>query len=379
MVQRGLTSTSLAAALVLLIALPVARADNAPMWESPIGLTPGGQTTVRMAAEQVDVQVVERGSAAIAVVAANFDMVNSGAAQSALVGFPNFAYAVAPGDEYSPVTFNPMNLSNFHAWTDSTTFSPQKRTVNFGRFGGSEWFVWTMAYPAKGAIRVHVEYEQKLDEQVNADYYRPVVHVSYVLRTGALWAGNIGQVHVTFAAPNGGGFVGAERAVQLADDHIQWQFSDLKPTFDLDTAYVYAGPWQELRAAEAAVNGEGAGGQENLRAAKAALRLLGTDGPYRVPPALVNRYGAAMRQWARSASSLDTAEAWETVGDVEQFWAKPKTKNHGEFACWPEAGAAAYERAADLGSQSAADKRSGFDQTVAFMQQAGFDPVPLCQ
>jgi hypothetical protein len=77
-----------------------------------------------MAAEDVEVQVIERGSAAYAVVAATFDMLNTGSARPMQVGFPNFAYGVVEGDDYSPVTFNPMNISNFRAWTETETFLP---------------------------------------------------------------------------------------------------------------------------------------------------------------------------------------------------------------------------------------------------------------
>jgi hypothetical protein len=247
-----------------------------------------------------------------------------------------------------------------------------------GRFGGSEWFVWTMSYPQGKPTRVHVAYEQKLDEQVDSPWYLPVVHASYVLRTGALWAGSIGHAKVTFVAPNGGGFVGADHALEASSDRIVWDFEDFKPTFDLDTAYIYAGPWQELQAAETAATAENASPEANLRAAQAVLRVLGTRGSYAQPPALVQRYADAMRQWAWKATSLDTAPAWEALGDVEHYAASPSTKNHGELSCWPEAGAAAYERAAELGSASAAEKRADLDDTVTWMQSVGLGTPPAC-
>ena len=41
-----------------------ALADQAPFWESPVGLVPGNpDIQVRMAAETVDIEVVERGAA----------------------------------------------------------------------------------------------------------------------------------------------------------------------------------------------------------------------------------------------------------------------------------------------------------------------------
>ena len=95
------------------------------------------------------------------------------------------------------------------------------------------------------------------------------------------------------------------------------------------------------------------------------------------PP--VERYAAAMRTWANRATELGTPEAWEIAGEVELYAAMPTTKNHGELACWPDAGAAAYERAAALGSAAAAEKRTSLDTTVTWMKDVAFmDPVQSC-
>jgi hypothetical protein len=68
------------AVLILGVApAPVSLADNAPGYETPEGLAIGvPNPTVRMSDEQVDVKVVERGSAAIALVTATFNMLNEG-------------------------------------------------------------------------------------------------------------------------------------------------------------------------------------------------------------------------------------------------------------------------------------------------------------
>lgn len=365
-----------ASALLAVAAMtaPALLADNAPMWESPVGLTPGAPTGVRMQAEDVSVQLVERGSAAIAVVDATFDMTNSGPTTQMLVGFPNFAGSALPtSDTYSPVMFTPANITNFRAWTDTANFVPTTRRVATGQYGGSDWLVWNMSYP-RGTTRVHVSYEQILGVQSDSPWYHPIEHMSYVLRTGALWAGTIGSARVTFDAVNGGAFVGAEQTVQSTETHLVWQFSDFKPTFDPDAAYVYRAPWQELQSAQAGLGSESAGPAEYLRAAQAGLSILGRDGPYAEPPSLVQQYAGALREWAWKASELDTAEAWEAVGDVEHYAAMPTGKNHGELACWPDAGAGAYERAAELGSTSAADKRADLDSTVAWMQDVAYVP-----
>jgi hypothetical protein len=378
--MKRLFACTLLVALAGLLGVPAATADNAPMWESSVGLTPGAATTIRMQSEDVSLQIVERGSAAVAVVDATFDMNNPGPMTRLLIGFPNFVYGALPStDAFSPVFFTPANLTNFRAWTDSANYSPAIRQVAVGQFGGSDWFVWSMPYPPKQLTHVHVAYEQKLNEQLDSPFYRPIVHATYVLRTGALWADTIGKATVTFTAPDGGGFVGAEKTAEASDSKLVWQFSDFKPTFDPDAAYIYRAPWQELKAAEARVAAPDAAPADFLRAAQAAIKVLGTDGPYAQPPVLVERYAAAMRSWANKATELGTPEAWEIAGDVEHYAAMPTTKNHGELACWPDAGAAAYERAAALGSASAAEKRASLDTTVIWMKDVAFmDPVQSC-
>jgi hypothetical protein len=170
--MKRLFACTLLVALAGLLGVPAATADNAPMWESSVGLTPGAATTIRMQSEDVSLQIVERGSAAVAVVDATFDMNNPG---------------------------------------------PMTRL--------------------------------------------------YVLRTGALWADTIGKATVTFTAPDGGGFVGAEKTAEASDSKLVWQFSDFKPMFDPDAAYIYRAPWQELKAAEARVGAPDAAPADFLRAA----------------------------------------------------------------------------------------------------------------
>ena len=66
----GLGVLCLLAVLGLAGSTTPAAADQAPFWESPVGLVPGNpDIQVRMAAETVDVEVVERGDEIHAVVA----------------------------------------------------------------------------------------------------------------------------------------------------------------------------------------------------------------------------------------------------------------------------------------------------------------------
>jgi hypothetical protein len=360
--MKALRPIAVACFTVALVAspAPIIQADNAPVYETPQGLGPGVKnTTVRMANEQVDIQVVERGDAAIAIVNATFIMINNGPTVQVLTGFPDADY----GDNGNPdlpgggYLFTPANITNFRAWTDAATFSATHPTVSAGQYQGEPWFVWNVTYPQQTSLPVHVAYQQNLGEQQGCDGCRvsQYVNVIYVLRTGALWAGNIDDAHITFEANDGGGFVGADGASTVANGHIVWDFTNFKPTSDVGTVYVFATPWKELQAAEAAANQPGAGPTDFLRAAQDAILLLGADQPgwdSAVSPFLAKRYASEMEQWAASASVLNTPDSWKALGDADVF-ASGAIGRKGAVECWPNGAAAAYQQAADLGSDSA--------------------------
>ena len=349
-----LVSALLASALVALGLGSVSLADNAPGYETPEGIAIGvPNPTVRMSDEQVNVKVVERGSSAIALVTATFNMTNDGAAVQLLTGFPN-EYTVQDGIDCCFLSFSPAGISNFRAWTDSETYVPTTQKIASGPFKDQDWFVWSMTYP-HATMPVHVSYEQQLGEQSSGDGYAiQWTSVFYVLRTGALWAGNIGHAHVSFEASDGGAFVGADESQSASDNHIEWDFTDFKPTSDVGTAYVFATPWKELQAASAAVNRPDASPTDFLRAAQDAALLVGTarrGGPHKW---LEDRYGPLMYQWASNARSLDTADSWRAMGDADIF-AEAALWRFG-LRCWPAVAAADYQHAADLGSDYAAER-----------------------
>ena len=365
--MKLLTVLRFASVSVILIVstASVVRADNAPVYETPQGLGPGVKdTSVRMANEQVDVQVVEQGAAAVAVVNATFTMSNSGPTTQLLTGFPDADYG-ANGNPDLPsggYQFTSANITNFRAWTDSATFTPKQQQVSSGQFQNEQWFVWNMSYPQGQTVPVHVAYQQHLgDQQVLGDQVNEFVDVLYVLRTGALWAGNIDDAHITFEAPNGGGFVGADGASTSADDHIVWDFTNFKPTADVGTVYVFATPWKEMQAAEAAANQPGAQPNDYLRAAQDAILLLQVEAPPYggIPPLLANRYGSEMEQWAANAQVLNSADSWKTLADSELFASQamgaPGAAKPG-VRCWPDQAASDFQQAADLGSDSAANE-----------------------
>jgi hypothetical protein len=88
----------------------------APVYETPEGVAPGAlNTTVRMLDEQVDVQVVEKGPAAVAVVTTTFDMINDGPAAEIMTSFPDEYFAA----HCCFLEFTSANITGFRAWTDT--------------------------------------------------------------------------------------------------------------------------------------------------------------------------------------------------------------------------------------------------------------------
>jgi hypothetical protein len=225
-----------------------------------------------------------------------------------------------------------------------------------------------------------VSYEQQLGEQSNGDGYAVEwTSIFYVLRTGALWAGNIGHAHVSFDASDGGAFLGADGPQSASDNHIEWDFTDFKPTSDVGTAYVFATPWKELQAAEAAVNRPDATPPDFLRAAQDAILLVGTARRGGAHAWLEDRYGPLMYQWASNAKSLDTVDSWRAMGDADIF-AEAALWRFG-LRCWPAVAAADYQHAADLGSDYAAERLAELHAGGPYGLQSGMSDgsqLPVC-
>jgi hypothetical protein len=238
------------------------------MWESPEGLAPGGpNVTVRMADEQVDIKVVEDGRQPLALVSATFDMANDGPTATMLTGFPNFAYSAVDGD-YDPVTFTPDRITNFKAWTDTTTFTPGLRQIKDVR-GPSSWFVWTVTYPQGKTVAVHVAYQQQLEHA-----YAGWIPVSYVLRTGALWNGSINNATITMSS-GAGAVLSSDLAPQQRDgSKLVWSLDNFKPTRDINGVYINSESWAKLQAAQSTASAPEANAADLVSSANAVLDVV---------------------------------------------------------------------------------------------------------
>lgn len=404
-------------------------ADQAPFWESPTGLVPGNpDIQVRMDAETVDVQVVERGDAIHALVHASFSMVNDGSEATITVGFPAsstslFDHLASPDAEGyrhadAPGLFSPQAIRAFEVSVDGHVLRSWRQEVPAAADAGfgADWLMWEMAFPAGQSTVVDVQYEQVLTERATDRYVQPM----YVLRTGALWHGSIGAATVTLRANGGGALiggpelymrVGADGAVETYPDadqiygpsdaaessptQIVWRFTDLEPTRDVGATYVRSSAWRAYSEADRAILTGGSSDPAQLRAAAAAaLDILGgpaacgsdseerlcLDGPHRVPRELVERLAQPARERARRALQLapDDPAAVLTYGDLEYWFAMPKERHHGELGCWPSNAADAYESAATAGLPGALPRLAGLRASAGYVRFWGSQQIDTC-
>jgi hypothetical protein len=91
-----------------------------------------------------------------------------------------------------------------------------------------DWYVWQMAYPGGKTTNVHVSYDQILNYRGSHGY----VFTDYVLRTGALWDGTIGDATVAMSSSTGGTFLSADKATSVSPSQVAWHLTDVKPEFD---------------------------------------------------------------------------------------------------------------------------------------------------
>jgi hypothetical protein len=247
-----------------------------------------------------------------------------------------------------------------------------------------------MTYPTDQAVQVYVSYDQRLDYDGQLESGRPYVQPIYVLRTGALWQGTIGEATITMSAPDGGAFLGGpelfssrepngdprttpergsflgpDQADEASEGRLVWRLRDVEPMQDVGATYIASGAWRALREAEDAAALDSASADDYLRAAQAAARLLGRWGPYGLPASLVERYPTKARTWSQNAVRLDPNHpaAWIVHGDLERFFAMPPHKHHDELECWPAGAEIAYTRAASLGAPEAADRLTELEQS----------------
>lgn len=375
---RWLTCLGLAALMVFQVAsvAVTARADSAPMWESPVGLKPGLlDNKVRMVAETVDLQMIERDGANYVKVNALFDLLNRGPDIRMKVGFPGYNYPVNVGGYPKQVGFSPSQLANFRAWSGTTQYQPRKEKVvlDDGMSNwGTEWFVWDMAFPRGAPVRLSVSYDQKLSEDKGA------VSVFYVLTSGALWDDTIGDATITVSAPDGGAFLAADpETSEFGGSLVVWHMHDFEPADDVRAIYVPAATWQNIRAAEDAMASGTASASDYIAGARAVYQMT-EDGTRAGEDRQMLRelYYPRAKEWARLAMELDAENwaPWDVLGQLEDALARYQK---GNYRCWPQAAIDAHRQAMELGSPTAAEHLRQMQEELDWMESV-MGPLEPC-
>jgi hypothetical protein len=364
-------------------------ADNAPMQPTTAGLVPGlPGTTVRMASERVDIAVTERDGAVHAIVNASFDMFNHGPTVTLTTGFPKYSgggYMVAGGF----AGFDPTQFADFRASSGTTEFQPTIQPVTprstADQLTTADWYVWQMDYPGNQLTNVRVSYDQTLSVRTNGFTY-----VSYILRTGALWDGTIGEATVTMSTSGGGAFLvpstGEARQAFGSDSQstanpaealptsssptqLVWQLSEIEPTFDPYAYYIPSDAWQRLSNTQARLALDAPSGSDYASAVEALLDAVGRDSDglpwlirHRPPQALKDRFEQG-NAWADQATQLDQTNpaAFEALGDIQYAREVPGGLY---IECRPQLAPVSFQTAVDLGSPTAQARLDGISLLV---------------
>jgi hypothetical protein len=344
-----------------------ATADSAPMWQSPVGLAPGlPGVKVRMVAEKVDIEVVERENAVLANVRATFLLYNPGAPVQMLVGFP--AYSTL-STRIGGIYFDPRSQQtrNFRAVSGAQGYSPTEKRVD-----GMPWWVWEMGFPAGRTTQLDVSYEQQL-----ADLDREgLARVFYVLTTGALWDGTIGEAVITVTAPQGALVDATPDGGDLSPQRAAWRLRDIKPTEDIGLVYVPDAAWKTLSATEASIQGWSATTADYLAGARTVVGMIkGAYGSF--PRIMRENYMPKAVGWATRVAEYDAGniEAWEIIGTITFTDSQAKHI----LRCWPTRAEDAFGRAAALGSTTGEQGLKDLAEYREFMVQIGIGIPEPCE
>jgi hypothetical protein len=372
--------------LVTTVVTPTPTAgDSAPMFRSSIGISPGlPGNKVRMVAETVDITVTEhpytgddrnimyglqqlgdqgkdKPSWAYARVHAVFDMLNNGPTTKMLVGFPQ-GYSL----EFHPIGVpgtveTGTGLERFRVWSGGTEYQTNIEEVNVDWEKWprkQQWFTWTMTFPEGQPVRVEVSYEVLVSGyNSDPDLLGGRGTIAYILRSGALWEGTIGEARITVTATSGGALVGPEPSPSTTTtDRVEWLMQDFEPTEDVVVHYIPAADWQAIRTATLdEYNGTGT----------VAVYLAGARAVRKVC-AYTKRFENALKVcrnefwpqaigWAKRAVAMEpeNVTAWEVLGDLLEV--EGLSEYGCGLNCFPQQAIEAYETAASLGSKTAVE------------------------
>ena len=191
--------------------------DIAPPNAQGETMQPVNVTNVQMVNETVHIDLHKEN----ATVKCDFTLMNHGANESLLVGFP-----VGLGWEgYDESLAYP--LEDFKAYVNSQPVETEMMDVN-----GSQWMVWNMSFNELEIKNIGVSYWVPLSSYGNygreMDYW-----FTYVLKTGAAWSGVIEDANITIYLHD----IEPDWITEIAPDgyvfennSITWNFTSIEPT-----------------------------------------------------------------------------------------------------------------------------------------------------
>jgi len=282
------TVRRLAIALLLLLALvPPVWGDSAPMASVGPGVEPMDSTTVRLAEERIEIHLSRDQSGPLRP---SRDAVGDfrvwfrfepEADEEMTVGFPLFIY------DLERSIFG-ARIEDLRVEVDGREVPVEIRESSYGKENPdadpAEWAVYPVRFRAGQPLEMVVRYRMPVagyGKGFGAPFW-----VSYVLRTGAHWAGPIGRVEavITMDRPIREEDIVAQDALRtttpgwvLEDGALRWVWEDVEPDFDL--YLVLKNPyWLDLhRDARATLDAGVAAQVEVLRVLGATQSLFEAD------------------------------------------------------------------------------------------------------
>lgn len=265
--KKTITTTVLISILTSLFITGVVRADIAPPLQPPgalLGPAEFAETDIEMAMESVTIYVEEAGELYYSTrqidtvngrVTATFAMYNPAAEEVTM----DVVFPLTNMDGYGDGRFEYPEIRNFSV---SVNYEPVAwETVSTPNPDGEDeepikWVQFPATFLTGELTFIDVNYE------VQSTGYFPIAAFSYILETGAGWAGTIGEAYLTLRLPYeateenvliGSGVyfgMGGENNPEPDFDgnKVIWHWSDLEPTRDDNWAVAIFAPhiWQEV-------------------------------------------------------------------------------------------------------------------------------------
>lgn len=206
------------------------RADDTYFGGYGADVFPSTRTKVRMVSEIVNMKKVDRDVFATC----DFTFLNPGEDAVVTMGFPAEPQE-DESDEPVKVDLRNVLIQKFTVLVDGEKLPFQirkcKNEENLKDLNFDYAFVWKVKLPHDKPVHLHHTYQYGMSGNSMGQWW-----MSYILKSGALWDGNIGSAQITIdlnenVAP---GFLKVEpKGYHYQKGVIQWTFQDFKPKQDV--------------------------------------------------------------------------------------------------------------------------------------------------